>query len=334
MQTLDRGAVLRVSSGPADADGYAWYELVDLDNVQGWVAAGRDAEPWLQAVPVQAPMKDVLLRFERGCEITPRSYASTDLPADVTVTADGRVVYWLGGGTLGENDGKIAVRQLSPSGLAQFQRDVLSLPALRQSAEYRLQRLPGTPEPPGHGVCSNSFVIGAGSNAVVVNATNWQGDEEEASYWVASPERKTLDELAHGLTEVEAWLGESAWSDPVARPYVSDSYMLWLEPRIDIPSDGTGAVSVSGVPWPFDGPIEMYGESVNGGRCGYLRAGQAFETLRFLRELGVIVHPLGLDQARPAGLDTLGFGDLATDSEWYSFWIMPRSPDGYPDCPT
>jgi len=334
VRTLDRGEVVRASSGPVDAEGYAWYEVVDLDSRSGWVAMGGDAGQWLDVVTADAATSDLLLRFERSCDVNPRSMSGIPVwPADLTVTSGGLVVFWSGGGSLGNSDGTMAVRQLNPSGLAKFRRDVLALPPLQESASYRLEHRPGAPEAPGHGVCGNSFIVGDGPDAVAVQATNWQGDEEEAAYWVASPARKALDELAMHLEQAEAWLGAEAWSDPVARPRVSGSYIFWLEPPVDIPPEGVDAPTVSGLQWPFDGPIDQFGDPVEQARCGYLHTGQAFETLRLMRELGVFVHTLAAAPPRQAGLAAVGSGEFATDAGMFSFWISPRSPDGYPSCP-
>ena len=334
VRTLDRSEVVRATSGPLDVEGFAWYEVVDLGSQSGWVAMGREAGQWLEVVPAEAATSDLVLRFERNCDVNLRSMSGIPIwPADLTLTADGRVFFWRGGGSLGSNDGAMAVRQLNPRGVAQFRRDVLAVPALRESASYGLEHRQGAPEAPGHGLCGNSFIVGEGPDAVVVHATNWQGDEEEAAYWVPSPERKALDELALHLEQAEAWLGEAAWSDAVARPRVSGSYMLWLEPPLDIPPEGVDVPTVSGVQWPFDGPIEEFGDPVEQARCGYLEVGQAFETLRLMRERGVFVRPLGADPVRHVGLDGVGNGAFATDAGWFSFWITPRSPDGYPRCP-
>ncbi len=112
------------------------------------------------------------------------------------------------------------------------------------------------------------------------------GDEEEALYMVASPERRALDELALHLTDLEAWLGPAAWAEPVAKPYVGSSYLFWLTPAGDTPPPEVDAPSVTGAAWPFDGPIDQFGDPVGEERCGHLDLGQAFETLRLMREHG------------------------------------------------
>jgi hypothetical protein len=243
-------------------------------------------------------------------------------PPDLTLTADGRVV-------LGWTSN--VVRQLSPSGLAQVQRDVLDLPLLHESADYDVEHLPGAPDGPGYEVGFNTFTLGEGTARVVVTAVAWLG-QEDGVYWVPSTERRVLEELAIHLLDVESWLGAAAWSEPIARPYVSSSYLFWLEPPNDAPPPpDVDAPSVTGAAWPFDGPIEQFGEPVGQERCGYLDLGQAFETLRLMRELGVPTHAFG-PPPRQLSLDGVGVGSFATDAAWFSFWLTPRSPDGYPSC--
>ena len=334
LRSLDRGEVVRLrGGGPVDADGYAWHEVVDLDSQIGWIALGSGVSgPWLEAVPAQPATSTLLLRYQRDCDVSPREMGGVPVwPPDLTLTADGRLVTWGGGGRLGTGTFRLVVRQLSPSGLARFQRDVLDLPALQASADYVLERISGSPEPPGHGVCVSGFTLGEGTARVEVTAVGWLG-QEEGVYWIPSPERRALDELAAHLEEVEVWLGAAAWSEPIARPYVSSSYLLWLEPPNDPPPpSGVSAPSVIGAAWPFDGPIDQFGEPVGQARCGYLDLAQAFETLRLMRSLGVEATALG-DAPGQVALDGQRYGNFTTEVGWFSFWLTPRSPDGYPGC--
>lgn len=320
VRSLDSGEVVRVMSGPVDADGFVWHEVVDLDSRIGWVAMGSGGQPWLEAVPAEPATSPLLLRVERACDVVELDMFDWR-PADVTLSADGRFVLISG-----------VVRQLSPAGFDQLQRDALQLPALQASAEYKLEPRPGAPDGPGHGTCSNRFTLGEGTSKVVVTATNWQGDEEEALYLLPAPERRALDALALHLLDVEAWLAPAGWSDPAARRYVSSSYRFALTANGSTPPSYVDAPPVAGVPWPFDGPIEQFGEPLGAARCGYLDLGQAFETLRLMRQWGV--HPLAneVDPAPLLTLDRFGYGNFTTDAGWFSFWLTPRSPDGYPSC--
>lgn len=322
MRSLDRGEVVRVVSGPVDAEGYAWYEVVDLDSESGWVAMGDGSASWLEAVPSDPATSPLLLRFRRDGAVTPRMFSDMPVfPPDLTLTADGRVVMgWVNS----------LVRELSPSGLAQVQRDVLVLPLLQESADYDVEHLPGAPDGPPHEVGFNTFTLGEGTARVVVTAVAWLG-EEDGVYWVPSAERRVLEELAIHLLDVESWLGAAAWSEPVARPYVSGSYLFWIEAPMDMPPAlEVDVPSVTGAAWPFDGPIEQFGGPVGQARCGYLDLGQAFETLRLMRELGVPTGVYGDDGQ--LSLDGVGFGTIGTDAGWSTFQLTPRSPDGYPSC--
>jgi hypothetical protein len=321
LRSLDRGEVVRLrGGGPVDADGYAWHEVVDLDSQIGWIAMGSGVSgPWLEAVPADPATSPLLLRLERACHAVDLDMFNWR-PADVTLSADGRFVLVSG-----------VVRELSPSGFAQVQRDALQLPVLQASAAYGLEPRPGAPEPPGHGACMNRFTLGEGTGRVVVTAVNWQGDEEEATYWLPG-ERRALDELALHLLDVEAWLGPAGWSDPAARRYVSSSYRFALTANGSAPPSYVDAPPVAGVPWPFDGPIEQFGEPAGQERCGYLDLGQAFETLRLMRQWGVDPLANEVDPAPPLTLDRFGSGNFTTDAGWFYFFLAPRSPDGYPNC--
>jgi len=328
VRSLDRGEVVRVTSGPVDADGYEWYEVVDLDSRNGWVAMGDGGAPWLEAFPADPATSELLLRLERDCDVSLRGMVGIPVvPPNVTITADGRVV-------LGSSDLSFPglVRQLSPSGFAQVQREVLDLPVLQESAHYVLERLPNTPDPPGHGLCGNRFTLGEGTGKVEVTGVGWLY-QEEGVYWVPSPERHALEELAIHLLDVETWLGPGAWSEPIARRYVASSYLFWLSPQGGLPSPpDVNAPVVTGAGWPFAGPIEQFGEPVGQERCGYLDLGQTFETLRLMRELGVPTNTVGVDPPRQLSLDGFGTGNLTTGTGWVSFWLTSRSPDGYPSC--
>jgi hypothetical protein len=209
------------------------------------------------------------------------------------------------------------------------QHEVLDLPLLHQSADYDVQHLPDAPDVgPPHEVGFNTFTLGEATERTIVTAVAWLG-EEDGVYWVPSPERRVLEEVATHLLDVEAWLGPAAWSEPVARRYVSSRYLFWLEPPSDTPP-GVNAPSVTGVAWPFEGLIEQFGDPVGPARCGYLDLGQAFETLRLMRVLGVQTYAFGGD--RQLSLDGVGAGSFATDAGWSSFVLTPLSPDGYPSC--
>lgn len=318
LRTLNPGEVVRVASGPVEADGYAWYEVIDLDSRAGWAAMGAAAAPWLIPVPSDPAGSPLVLRFERACDAV--DLGTFPVP-DVTLSADGRVILFSG-----------VVRHLSPSGLAQVQRDALELPSLQASADYRLEVRPGAQNVPAHGVCGNRFTLGEGNARVVVTTVNWQGDEEEGTYYLPAPERHALDQLAMHLQQVEAWLGPSGWSDSAGR-YVSSSYRLSVSRSGDVAPAEVLAPSVSGAGWPFSGPIEQFGGLVGQERCGYLDLRQAFETLRVMRAYGVPSFAIGEDPPPELPLDGFGYGNFSTGAGWFSFGLTPRTPDGFPACP-
>ncbi len=89
---------------------------------------------------------------------------------------------------------------------------------------------------------------------------------------------------------------------------------------------------MTGAGWPFDGQIEQFGEPVGQDRCGSLDPVQAFEMLRLMREAEVPTNAAGVDPPRELSLSGFGVGQFAADTGWLSFWLTPRSPDGYPSC--
>jgi hypothetical protein len=310
---LENGEVVRVVAGPATAGGYDWYEVIDLDSRRGWVASGDDGGPWLISVSGDPGHGEVLLAFDYWCEMNPPLHQPS-----LRLTDDGRIV--VARHPLGEDGWR--TWQLSGAGLDEVRRRVLDAPTLQHSGEYYHERLPNTPDPPGHGGCVYGFVVGTGADQVVVSSAMWFGDEEEAAYYVPSPERRELDGLANDLRDLEGWLGADAWAEPSPRRYIASTFLLTSaaqegEPWQSLPSSGA-------TDWPFDGTIEQSGEPLDDhgrARCGSLDLGQAFETVRLLRELGV--------EARIDGLWSFG---LTHRDGWTDFLLSPRSPDGAPNC--
>jgi hypothetical protein len=310
---LENGEVVRVVAGPATAGGYDWYEVIDLDSRRGWVASGDDAGAWLSSVGADPGNGEVLLAFDYWCEMNPPIHQ----PA-LRLMDDGRIV--VARHPLGEDGWR--TWQLSGAGVDQVRRRVLEAPTLQHSGEYDHERRPDAPDPPGHGMCVYRFVRGGGADQVVVSSTMWFGDEEEAAYYVPSPERRELDGLARDLQDLESWLGADAWTEPLPRRYIASTFLLASaaqegEPWQSLPSSGA-------TDWPFDVTIEQFGEPLDDlgrVRCGSLDLGQAFETMRLLRELGV--------EARIDGLWSFG---LTHRDGWTDFLLSPRSPDGAPNC--
>ena len=310
VRILDRGEWVRIASGPTLLEGQAWYEVTDIASGQAWVPAGEPGEPML--VDAVVPEPDRLLSVSLGCPIPPPHVRPV-----ITITGTGRVIAPQAPGA----PGQWSVRQLSARGLARIRQEVLEAPLLQASAHYPLELLPDAGV--NAGSCdAYSFVVGDGADVVVVTSTPWQGDAYEASSAVPSPGRRELDRLAHLLASIGEWLDADGWIDPAWRPYAANSYLLRTVANSEFPApDGTP--SSVGMTWPFAGPIEAFGDSVDQtNRCGYLDLPQAFETVRLLRGLGV-----------DARLDTVTSNiELSTDAGWITALLSPSAPDGIPNC--
>jgi hypothetical protein len=232
----------------------------------------------------------------------------------VTITTEGLVLL---------SSGDWSIRQLSAVGLGQVRHEVLDAPLLHQSADYPLKRLPnptGVVGVPVHGFCSYTFTIGESSDTLVVSFASWNGDDEEAQFYVSSPERKELDRLANRLIDLADWLTTDGWADVAWRSYESTSYLLWVDPQAGPAPDGIP--SGAGVTWPFGGEIDTFGDAVAQGRCGYLDPAQATETVRILGDAGV-----------PAGLRApVAVTGLRTNAGWVRILLTPRAPNGFPSC--
>jgi len=50
---LNSGVVVTLIGGPAEADGYTWWQVDNGSGLKGWVAAGTASDPWL--LPQEAP---------------------------------------------------------------------------------------------------------------------------------------------------------------------------------------------------------------------------------------------------------------------------------------
>jgi hypothetical protein len=249
------------------------------------------------------------LSLVRGCDNPPR------LQPMMSISGEGRVVLAIG---------SWSVRQLSAAGLARIRQEVLAAPLLQTSAEHLLERLPadssGIVGVPVHGMCTYTFTLGTGPAAVVVRSTSWNGDSEEAQFYMPSPERKELDRLANRLASVADWVTADGWSDAAWSPFASASFLLWVESLAGPAPDGIP--SAAGVTWPFAGAIEAFGDATGPGRCGYLQPTAASDTVRLLRGAGV-------DARLDAATYVTG---LRTDAGWVKILLTPRAPDGFPTC--
>ena len=302
---LDRGAVARVESGPVESDGFAWYEVVDLDSNRGWVAAGDDEDAWL-APRSEQPEADLVLRYEVFGHVTP----TVSMPL-VTVMDDRRVI--MGDGSTGWS-----LWQLTDAGFDRLSEEVLESPYLQASAEYEPVLQEGVSEGPAHGAGLYLFTIGTEGEPIVVRSVQWFGEAEEAAYFVPSPERLALEGVATGLNTLEESLGEDAWvADPLT--YVGDRYMVWAGRGSGPEPPGTPQVDAGAV---LDGTsLGNLDDLSTAMACADITLAEAFELTRLLR--GPDSH---LD------LDRVSSATFATDDAWFSLSLSPKTPDGFPGC--
>jgi hypothetical protein len=304
--TLVRGSTVRVESGPVEADGYAWFEVVDLMGRQGWAAGGDGTDPWLAQV-AELSNATPILTLEYGCDVVPPIN-----PPATTVLDDGWVLT-----TERVAEGGWIVRRLSPSGLDEIREDVLGSPYLRASATFEPQRLPGA-EPPGHGACLYTFTIATDGAPIVVESIGWFGDEEESQFYAPSPERKALDSIARNLIAIDDILPDDAWEGR-ALPYIAKEYVLAIVDGTGPAPESTPAIEPATLGL---GDLDEFGSSHGFGRCGMLTRAQAFEVARVLNATG----------AASVRLDHLTYLSFTTDDGWVSAQIVPRFPGGMPDC--
>src|SRR5688500_2631315 len=306
--TLERGDVVRVESGPVDADGFRWFEVVDLHGRRGWAADGDETDPWLAFIP--DPVGGTpMLTLTYGCDVV-----GPINPPATTVLNDGTVIATNPAAGFGWT-----VRQLSAAGLEELREGVIESPYLQVSGEYRPRPRADAGDPPGHGACSYTFTIPTDAEPIVVTTIGWFGDEEERTFYEPSPERKALDGIARNLIAVEDVLGDKAWEAP-GLPYVAAAYTLHLAPGVgptprDVGSMDPGGLGVD--------DIGSFGTPAGTGRCDTVSRGQAFELVRVLNDAGL---------SNDLRLDAVSFPNFATDEGWYSGALAPLFPDGQPNC--
>jgi hypothetical protein len=216
-------------------------------------------------------------------------------------------------------------RRLTPDGLAQLREILFGEGLLDADARYRLEPLPDT-EPPGRGGFEHRFVVGEGTDEIVVISAGWMSDQEEAMYYQPAPERRALDELAWQLRDPEALLGEAAWEGS-ATAYQPDSYFLVLTPHPEVQPSGNP--DVAGLPLPIDGPLLAFDENSDGSpgiRCGEISHDDASAIIDSLIGLGVDRHnSVGMDRATVASLD------WADGNGTVDLWVLPRLAE-VPEC--
>lgn len=306
---MPRGHLVRVESGPVEAEGYRWWELVEVGGTTGWAADGDGTDAWL-AGPLAAEAPP-LLRLDQVCDVT-----FPPLPPATTILTDGTVLLTVGDvgpGDPGPQPWRIGT--LAPAGLEHIQANVLGSPYLRASAEYLAEPLPGA-EPPGHGGCVHEFTVGGGE--IVVSAVGWFGGEEEEAFWQPSPERKTLTEIAENLVALDDVLDDALWSVPPTVPYLAGTYTLVVA------ADPIQAPLANDVPQLEADPLrELLAESAETelGRCTEVSTREAFE---LAMGLGAAAPPFLLQ-----GMSSTSF---VAEETLYALTAVPQTPVGEPSC--
>ena len=244
------------------------------------------------------------------------------LSLTVEIMSDGQVI---------EGGDQVSTRTLTASGLDQVENEILSSPLLQDSAEYQWEPAVPPEEMPIGLSGTWTYVIGEGSDAVLVSSGVWL-DEAEALYFVPSRERQELDRLAHLLADLSSWVTPDGWVEAEPAPYEASDYLLWVTVwPLPVP-DGT-ASGAEGT-WPFEGSLEEFGDVVgsgeagNGevvGRCGYLDASDA-------TDLVTTLTGLGLDPLVRVRTDSQAGMNLATEAGWVSLYLSSRTVDGFPTC--
>ena len=309
VDTLFRGALVRLDAEPVEADGYRWREIVTLNGRVGWVADGDASDPWLAELP-DLGRGTPLVTLGTVCDVTP----PLNPPATV-VMDDG----WVVAVNASAGGGWVA-RQLSSDGLDEVQGAIRGSPYLQRSADYLPQPKPGA-VPPAHGACQYTFTIPTvGGEPIVVSSVGWFGDEEESTFYQPSPERRTLDTLAGTLTNIAGVLDDEAWTGR-ALPYVADEFVLRVEEGGGPAPVGAPVVDVAALGL---GDLDAFGAAAGAGRCGTVPRAQAFELARMLNqaEPGLAVR-----------LDMMPTPYFATDERWFGLVLGPRLPGGEPRCP-
>jgi hypothetical protein len=299
---LSRDARAVVLGGPVEADGYTWFE-VESSAGTGWVAAGDAEDRWIVVAPPLEPA-GLAFRFRSMCDATPLV-----IPPTLTITADRDVVM------ASPDDGRMLAGRLTPGAFSELMA-VLDHPALAESAAYRPELRPDAGEPPGHGLCIFEFTLGSPSDRVRVTSVSWFGDEEESAYYVPSPERRALDELARRVMVGPDLFTDASW-ETAPTEYEADAFLVWIlseaaEPTADVPSLSELQVI---------GDVTTFGEPIESGRCGYLdRAAAGTIALAFA------------GSPSPLTLNAVSYLTVQTESGWANIVTSPLTPDGFPTC--
>jgi hypothetical protein len=267
------------------------------------VATGDSENRWIVVAPPLEPA-ELAFRFRSMCDATPPLG-----PPTLTITADREIVM------ASPDDGRLLGGRLTPDAFSDVMA-VLDHPALAESGEYRPELRPDAGEPPGHGLCVYEFTLGPPSERVRVTSVSWFGDEEESTYYVPSPERRALDELARGMMVAPELFTDASWETAPAE-YEADAFLVWIWAEAASPSPGVPTLADLEV----IGDVTTFGEPIGSGRCGYLDRAAAEEMALAFAET-----------PSPMTLDAVSYLTVQTESGWANIVTSPLTPDGFPTC--
>lgn len=283
------------------------------------VAPSATAEPEPSESPAGAGDELVLrVQYGGGGPTYP-----TDLLPWVSLMADGTLVWQPVVAAI--ETPSLVTRRLNSGGLDELRDRIFATGLLDASVDHQLEQRPDAPEPPGRGIGVFTFTAG-GDEAVVVQSVEWLGDDEESTYYEPSPEREALDALARALRDPESMLGADAWTGP-AEPFEGADYQLVLIPQPDAPPYGNPDIADMGLA--YDGPIDEFGEATGSpgeirSRCGVITRDEAARIVQVLADADF--GAVGMSMQTSGGID------WAEGNGTVDLFMLPRMPDGFPDC--
>ena len=286
--TLLAGEVVAIVGEPVDADDHEWVEI-GRGLLGGWIAQRNpDGEEWLARASEVAPLLVVQL------EVVGHVIPLVPLP-DVTALADGQYISVETSGTE-QPSTRVVVRQLSSDGLRQLRAELLGTDLFEASVTYTPERTSAT-NAPGHGGSGVRFTTVGSEGPIAVSAETSTLDQPE--FWTNAPQAYQLRDISKLLLEPMNWLPAEAWVDSSGSPYRAPHFLALsdIEPDTAFP-ESLPPVDVDDVDWPFDGPPELFGESVDlvgdavwTNRCQIVDAEMAVAIVDSVRSAGLGIDP-------------------------------------------
>lgn len=324
----------RVLETPVGGDPSASASALPTSSAEPTRSGAPSPEPSASASPSVAPTDVASSETPvAGDELLLRVLSGGGGPTDpvsqlpwATLMSDGTFV-WRPFDALTDFNG-YQTRTLTPAGLEQMRQHIFGSGLLDVDAAYELEPLPGV-EPPGRGVAVRFFTVGEGDDEVRVSSVQWLGAEDEAAYYQPAPEREALDLLASELRDPESLVDEDAWEGPAAA-YEASEYQLLLAPYRDAPPYGNA--DIARVPLGFDGPLDEVGVAAGDPQSSMLRCAAVSRD----RAAAIVdaMTSLGFAETDSVGMDraTVGALDWADGNGVVNLYLLPRMPDGYPEC--